>query len=231
MKRLAYFLAAIAAAVLIESCTDAQALTVEAARVTLAADSIHVRVPIAVPAGADSARITLTLTPGGARTLTASPLATALTFAFAAPAEGASIALQACGTAYRMGTAGPQSCNTVQHWTRPVAAPGPVTWPDTMQISAMQFPDSASLALIGEAETDALLLPTGDTLASVRWLRWGTAFWPRGVRDTNTWREVSWQAMAFARSAPHRDWWQQVKSCGGCTVYLPFDGSLPGAKS
>jgi hypothetical protein len=141
------------------SCTDAAAMDLGSMSVELFADSIHVRVPFVIPAGADSAVVTLTLTPGGTQTRTARGQSVALVYAFAAPAEGATISLRACGHAYRGTTAGPESCNATQQWTRPFSAPGAIQWPDSMTISAMQWPDSASVALI--ARVMALGEPDG----------------------------------------------------------------------
>jgi hypothetical protein len=155
MRRL-FLLAGLLALVPLASCRDADALTLDHMRVTLFADSIHVTVPLAVPVGADSARITLTVTPGGSFTRSASAQAVSVTFATLAPAEGATITLKACGIAYKKGVAGPNSCNAQQSWTRPVTAPGPVTWPDSMVISALD-----SSKPVGDLAV--LLMATGET--------------------------------------------------------------------
>lgn len=154
MRRL-FLLAGLLALVPLASCRDAEAVELDAMRVTLFADSIHVTVPLAVPVGADSARITLTVTPGGSFTRSASAQAVSVTFATLAPAEGATITLKACGIAYKKGVAGPNSCNAQQSWTRPVTAPGPVTWPDSMVISALRDSRLVDTALIA--------LTTGET--------------------------------------------------------------------
>jgi hypothetical protein len=147
MRRL-FLLAGLLALVPLASCRDAEAVELDAMRVTLFADSIHVTVPLAVPVGADSARITLTVTPGGSFTRSASAQAVSVTFATLAPAEGATNTLKACGIAYKKGVAGPNSCNSQQSWTRPVTAPGPVTWPDSMVISALRDSRLVDTALI-----------------------------------------------------------------------------------
>lgn len=202
-------------AIPLASCTDASALTLDRMVVTQAGDSLMVRVPLRVPAGADSARITLTVTPGGMASATAQPQAVALVFTVPGPAEGATVTLRACGVAYRHGVAGPSSCNAQQSYTRPINPPGPITWPDTMTISQMTFPDSASLALMEQAEADAIPAAT----VGIPWVRWAGALWVRGDRGVHSWQEVREQAVRFALSPRHRMWWDSTKACG-CDVYL-----------
>ena len=215
------------AAVFIAACVDANALTLDKMSVTQAGDSIVVRVPLRVPSGADSARITLAVNPGGTASATAMPQAVALVFTLPGPAEGQTVTLQACGVAYRKGVAGPSSCNTEQRYTRPVTAPGPVTWPDTMTIAAMTFPDSQSLALMARAEADAVPAAT----VGIPWVRWARALWVRGDRGEHSWQEVREQAMRFAASPRHRMWWDSTKACG-CDVYLrPEQPYPPGYKA
>ena len=99
------------------------------------ADSINVHVPFALPATADSAQVTVTVTPGSAKTLSATKTATSLDFTFVAPAEGSTISYQACGKAFKQGVAGVLTCNTAQTWKRPITAPGAISWTDTMTVT------------------------------------------------------------------------------------------------
>lgn len=256
MRRLIPLLCLLLLATVVNACHDAAALTLERMTVTVAGDSLHVRVPATLPAGADSAVITLTLTPGGPKTATLKAPGTALTFAYVKPAEGSSFTFKACGIAYHLGVAGPSSCNSSQSYTVPITAPGAITWPDSMTISQMIWPDSASVALMRAAFADAL--PAGplavisgpDTIATGEWARWDDALLIRPgpgctaacldmwVRDTaphslaeRNWQEVYWQARTFAANPTHHVWWDSVKACGGCAVYFPIDPTAPGAKT
>lgn len=246
------------------SCTpDAKAMTLKNMVVEEFADSIHISVPLSLPVGADSAHVTVTVTPGGSLTRTASALAGTLVFVFVKPTV--KISFQACGVAFDNGVPGAQTCNTAQTWT---PATGVITWPDTMKISQMVWPDSASQALVSMAFADALslgplkvLTPADSvlTIDTVRvndsvfviephygaagshldWAKWGNALVIRGSTthdtawiswDARNWREVRSEAIVFASSPKHRAWWDSVKACGGCEVYLPVDSSAPDAK-
>jgi hypothetical protein len=217
-----FLLALLLACLPLSACVDANALTLDKMSVTLAGDSIHVRVPLSVPSEADSARITLTLTPGGSQTVKATPQATAVVFGFLAPAEGATVSFKACGIAYKKGVAGPNSCNSQQSYTRPITPPGAVTWPDSMTISQMVFPDAGSLALIAAAEADAV--PAADS--GLPWVRWAGVFWVLGDRGERTWQEVAWQALQFDTHPRQRTWWDATKACD-CDVYLTPDLPYP----
>lgn len=211
------YLLILGAALLLTACTTASALTVSKASVSAGAavDSLSIRVPFTLPTGADSARITLTLTPGGAQTVTVNAPAVAYVFRVPRPAPGVGFTFRACGTPYAGLKAGTSSCNTAQQYTTP---PGAITWPDTMTIAGMAFPDSSSLALMAAAEADALSAADSGLV----WLQWGQALWVRGERDTRAWQEVRVQALAFAKHPKHRQWWDDTRACGGCAVYLPF---------
>lgn len=139
----------------VAACPSADALTLDDMTVSFGADSMSVRVPVAIPAGADSATVTLTLVPGGAKTLTARAQATALVFTFPAAAFGEPFTAQACGAPWWGQAKGATSCNARQAFTR--AVPGDtLTWPDSMTLSA---------ALRGAKLVDTALiaLTTGET--------------------------------------------------------------------
>lgn len=245
------------------ACEPAKAMTLNEMTVKEFADSIHISVPLVLPVGADSAHVTVTLTPGGALTRTTTAQAGALVFAFAKPTV--KISFQACGVAFDNGVPSLQTCNTAQTWT---PATGTITWPDTMKVSQMVWPDSASQALVNMAFADALsigsfkvLTPAdsmlvidtvrvndsvfviephyGAVVSHLDWARWGNALVIRGSTthdtawiswDARNWREVRNEAIAFATSPRHRQWWDSVKACGGCEVYLPVDSAATAVK-
>lgn len=233
-------------AAVVSSCTDAKAMTIEEMSISYAADSMSIRVPIKVPVGADSAVVTLTLVPGGAKTLKAISLATALVFTFPAVPFGQSFTAQACGKPFWGTAPGTQSCNVKQTFVRSTPT-DTLTWPDPMTLSLGQWPDSTSIALIKRAWTDAIA--RGPLGTNLEWADWGSALLVRPTAEcdsmctagvltdtftwslaTRNWREVYWQVKNFAASAKHRRWWDSTKACGGCRVMLPIDSSAPGAK-
>lgn len=245
MKFISSFVALLCA-VVVTSCTDAKALTLEEMTVSYSADSMSIRVPIKVPVGADSAVVTLTLVPGGTKTLKAIQPTTALVFTVAAAPYGQSFTAQACGRPYWGTAPGTSSCNQKQTFTRN-APSDTLTWPDPMTLSLGQWPDSASVALIRKAWSDAI--GHGPLGPNLEWADWGQALLVRpaancsgacvdGVlTDTSTWslatrnwHEVYWQNKYFAEhGVRYRQWWDSVKACH-CDVYLPIDSSAPGAK-
>lgn len=126
MKRLAYFLAAIAAAISWVSCTPAAAEPVHRLTVGLAGDSIRVTVFYGTNSAADSTRITVTSSTGASQTRSVIGSAKgALMFTFAAPAEGATATGQASSVAYRLGVASAASPAKSWSYTRPITAPNP----------------------------------------------------------------------------------------------------------
>ena len=157
MKRFMGLMITLLCFVGVTSCTDAKALTLEDMSVSYLADSMAIRVPIKVPVGSDSAVVTMTLVPGGTKTLKATPQTIALVFTFPAAPYGQPFTAQACGKPYWGTAAGVQSCNVKQTFTRK-APSDTLTWPDSMTISQMTWPDSASLALINKADADAMPL-------------------------------------------------------------------------
>lgn len=159
MKRLAYFLAAIAAAISWVSCTPAAAEPVHRLAVGLAGDSIRVTVFYGTNSNADSTRITVTSSTGPSLTRTVIGSAKgALMFTFAAPAEGATATGQATSIAYRLGVASAASPAKSWSYTRPITAPNP-TPIDSITVQQIAAAIAASQLL----DTALVVLPAGET--------------------------------------------------------------------
>lgn len=166
---------------------------------------------------------------------------------------GVQVAGTLCVKAQRRALSSTAVCKAWTFTEQDQPPPPPVI--DSTVISQMVWPDSASLALMDFAFSDAL--PHGplywirgpDTLYVNEWAYWGDALLLRPGPDCNAeckfnltadtnknsfaysnWIEIKHQALAFTNSPKHRLWWDSTKACGGCAVYLPIDTTVPGAK-
>lgn len=236
------------------SCGSASAtpLDVGSVRLVLAGDTLTASIFYKLGTLVDSARFVVSSSLNAPRSRTVTDPAGVVAVALVAPAEGNSDTVVVAPTAYKRGQAFVQPVIRIPY-TRPVTPPAIVV--DSVTLSAWHWPDSSSIAFMRQAFRDAL--PRGplyavrgtDTIIVAEWAKWGNALllrpglqcdricdsllvgdtYPHSLAQRN-WEEVYWQALAFARSPKHVGWWQQVKACGGCAIYLPIDSTAPGVK-
>lgn len=236
------------------SCGTANAapLDIRTVRLALAGDTLTASIFYRLGPLVDSARFVVASRLNPARIRTVSDSAGVVAVALVAPAEGDADTVTVTPTAYKRGQAFSQPVIRIPY-VRPVTPPAIVV--DSVTLSAWHWPDSGSIAFMRQAFRDAL--PRGplyavtatDTIIVAEWAQWGNALLLRPgqqcdrtcdsllVGDTfpyslaqRNWEEVYWEALAFARHPRHVAWWQQVKACGGCQVFLPIDSTAPGAK-